>query len=190
MESRLGQNVRETSARLTRLERRQIRNGVRGMPGDVGWTAADTPPAGALPMDGQSVLRSDYPRLFARIGTRYGSVDANHFNLPDARGRTLVHLGSGQFSPLGAAPGTETVALTVAQMPSHNHEPGASGQSFLYGKGTTARRTTPGGSGSQWAHTSTVQNDLDRTAGTANAGSGAAHPNVQPSLVLLGYIWT
>jgi microcystin-dependent protein len=37
--------------------------------------------------DGASVLRVDYPQLFAVIGTMYGTADATHFNLPDARGK-------------------------------------------------------------------------------------------------------
>jgi len=39
-----------------------------------------------LERDGSSLLRSDYPDLFAKIGAMYGSVDDLHFNLPDDRG--------------------------------------------------------------------------------------------------------
>ena len=38
--------------------------------------------AGNLSCDGSSHLISDYPDLFAKIGTIYGSVDALHFTLP------------------------------------------------------------------------------------------------------------
>lgn len=39
-----------------------------------------------LHRDGSSVLRTDFPLLFAKIGVIYGNADATHFNLPDDRG--------------------------------------------------------------------------------------------------------
>ncbi|MCD4675333.1 MAG: phage tail protein [Desulfobacula sp.] len=39
-----------------------------------------------LERDGSSLLRADYPALFAKIGTMYGAADGTHFNLPDDRG--------------------------------------------------------------------------------------------------------
>lgn len=50
--------------------------------------AGTSAPAGWLLCFGQSVLRADYPELFAAIGTTYGAVDSSHFTLPDYRGRT------------------------------------------------------------------------------------------------------
>lgn len=74
--------------------------------------------------DGSSVLRSDYPDLFAVIGTVYGSVDSTHFNLPDLQGRSPAGVGTGSgLSPvaLGDVYGEETHTLTVTEMPSHSH---------------------------------------------------------------------
>lgn len=50
---------------------------------DYGGTSA---PTGYLMCDGTSYLRATYPTLFSAIGTAYGSADATHFNVPDARG--------------------------------------------------------------------------------------------------------
>jgi hypothetical protein len=47
---------------------------------------ADSIPTGLLETDGSSLLRTDYVNLFATIGTTYGNVDGDHFNLPDTRG--------------------------------------------------------------------------------------------------------
>lgn len=47
----------------------------------------ETPPDGWLEEDGASLSRASYPELYAKIGTLYGAADANHFNLPDSRGR-------------------------------------------------------------------------------------------------------
>jgi hypothetical protein len=57
-----------------------------GMIGAFGGTGA---PAGWLACDGTSMFRSDYPALFAAIGTTWGAADATHFNVPDLRGQFL-----------------------------------------------------------------------------------------------------
>ena len=44
--------------------------------------------------DGQALLKTDFPDLFALIGSTFGG-DTTHFNLPDLRGRTIVDAGSG-----------------------------------------------------------------------------------------------
>lgn len=81
-------------------------------------------PDGWLVCDGSSLLRADYPNLFAVIGTVWGAVDGTHFNIPDLRGRTLVGqgtAGSGTTFPLGDTGGEEQHQLTVAELASHNH---------------------------------------------------------------------
>lgn len=45
-----------------------------------------TAPKRALYCNGASYLRADYPRLFAKIGTAFGSASGAHFNVPDRRG--------------------------------------------------------------------------------------------------------
>ena len=44
--------------------------------------AGATLPEGYFSCNGASLLRADYPELFAAIGTIYGAADADHFNLP------------------------------------------------------------------------------------------------------------
>jgi len=77
-----------------------------------------------LPCDGASLLRADYPDLFASIGTIYGSADGSHFTLPDLRGRTVVGVGSGSgLTPrtLGDSFGEETHTLVTSEQASHSH---------------------------------------------------------------------
>lgn len=57
--------------------------------GEVCMFAMGTMPAGFIPCDGRSLSRTLYPRLFSAIGTLYGSVDANSFNVPEFRGEFL-----------------------------------------------------------------------------------------------------
>lgn len=54
--------------------------------GEIRTFAANINVAGFIPCDGRSLSRAAYPRLFAAIGTTYGSVDSNSFNVPDYRG--------------------------------------------------------------------------------------------------------
>jgi microcystin-dependent protein len=57
-----------------------------------------TVPEGYLACDGSSVPTSQFPSLFAAIGTSWGTVDPSHFNVPDLRGVFLrgVDNGAGQ----------------------------------------------------------------------------------------------
>jgi len=77
-----------------------------------------------LPCDGTSLLRADYPDLFAVIGTTYGTLDGDHFTLPDLRGRTPAHNGEGSgLTPvdIGTYYGEEDHELTIGEIPSHQH---------------------------------------------------------------------
>jgi microcystin-dependent protein len=80
--------------------------------------AGTTPPAGWFLCHGQLLARSQYPQLSAILGSTYGG-DANTFNLPDCRDRTLV--GASGSKGLGLRAGTELETLSVAQMPHHAH---------------------------------------------------------------------
>lgn len=88
-------------------------------PGVVTGFAGDTAPAGWLLCQGQSLLRADYPSLFAVIGTTYGSVDATHFNLPDLRVRVPVGVGTGKA--LGDSDGLAEGARNAKWSHSHAH---------------------------------------------------------------------
>lgn len=74
---------------------------------------------------GQAVLRADYPILFGRIGTTYGSGDGvNTFNLPNSQNRAVV--GAGDQYVLGDLFGLDSVVLTFPQIPIHYHGIGSS----------------------------------------------------------------
>lgn len=140
-------------------------------PGVVLPYAGATEPAGWLLCFGQAVSRVTYAGLFAAIGTTYGAGDGSTtFVLPDLRGRVpggkdnmggtaanrLTTAGSGvNGAALGAAGGSQTQALTLAQLPA-----GA----IATGGSTIARGSTV--------------SDLQAP------GNGDAHNNTQPTLVL------
>lgn len=86
----------------------------------IAYAGSSSPlPSQWLLCDGTSVLRADFPDLFAVIGTAYGAVDVSHFNLPDLRGATLIGQGSGYT--LATLVGEAQHTLVVGEMPSHSH---------------------------------------------------------------------
>src|SRR5438132_4817172 len=89
-------------------------------------------PGGWAMCQGQLMPISENDTLFNLIGTTYGGDGQETFGLPDLQGRIPVHVGPG--FQLGQKAGTESVTLTVNQLPSHTHPL----------VGSTANATDPG----------------------------------------------
>lgn len=141
-----------------------------------------------LPCDGTSLLRTDYPDLFASIGTTYGFTDSLHFSLPDLRGRVPVDAGAGSgLTPrtIGDTFGQETVTLSTTEIPSHTHtdlghthvEGNSAPTAITIGAGVPAPAAIP-----------TIGVTGVGNANITNTGGGGSHENSQPSLVLIYYI--
>jgi microcystin-dependent protein len=151
--------------------------------GAVSPYAGTSEPTGWLFCYGQAVSRSTYAALFTAISTTYGSGDGSTtFNLPDLRGRVVAgqddmggtsanrltdQTGGLNGDTLGATGGSETHTLTTAQIPSHSHNVSLDGGS------------TPSGAAVALAGAS-----VTGSLATATAGSGNAHNNVQPTIIL------
>ena len=132
--------------------------------------------------NGQLISVSQNQALFAILGTTYGGNGQTTYALPDLRGRAPVHAGSGPgLTPrsLGQRYGVETVTMTQATMPTHNHSATftPSGQ----GGGSLQATTAPGQSSQP------SQGNYLATATAEDGGSkiytGAAPP---PTRVDLG----
>lgn len=95
---------------------------VNAMPaGSMMQYAGQEAPDGWLMCDGSVVSREEYSALFDAIGTTYGTGDGSTtFALPDMRGRFA--LGSSTSHVEGQTGGSETVTLTVNEIPSHAHQ--------------------------------------------------------------------
>lgn len=63
-------------------------------PGLIAWFSNMTPPQGWLYCDGSTISSSDYPKLYAIIGTKYGGNSSN-FKLPDLRNQFIRGVQSG-----------------------------------------------------------------------------------------------
>lgn len=77
-------------------------------------------PTGWLQCDGQLLAKIDYYELWLAIGNAYTDISSGtHFKVPDMQGRCAI--GNSNTRALGTYGGEETHALTVAEMPSHDH---------------------------------------------------------------------
>lgn len=102
----------------------------RGPQGEPGYTpqpkagfiyplASDVIPDGFLLCDGTAYSRTDYPELFAAIGTVYGEGDGETtFNVPDLQ--TRVPVGTGEGYALGTMGGEAEHILTEKEIPPLN----------------------------------------------------------------------
>lgn len=70
--------------------------------------------------DGASVQRADYPYLFESIGTIYGSVDAQSFNVPDLTNTYIkgTAVNAGTITPSDINGSLSFPPLTTANLPS------------------------------------------------------------------------
>lgn len=141
-------------------------------------------PDGWLPCDGRSLAIDDYLALYQAIGTVWGSVDVDHFNIPDLRGRALVGQGtasSGTTFDLGSTGGEENHTLTTTEMPSHTHTD--TGHIHTTGNSTTIVAVVPG-DGPVLAPNPIPAATSSGNAAITNTGGGGAHNNMQPYAVV------
>ena len=131
--------------------------------------AGSTAPAGWLICDGRSVSSTDYPELYAVIGTTYGGYGTN-FQLPDLRGRFPVGKNSGTFSALGGKGGEEKHAWHDKQK--------KNGQQWFVGLNHD---------GGSWMSNAANDDLTNQDTETGTTGSGQPH-NILPPYVVINYI--
>lgn len=151
--------------------------------GEIRLVGFNFAPQGWALCDGQLLSIAENDALFTLIGTTYGGDGQSTFALPDFRSRIPIHQGTGSSGTnytIGENGGTETVTLSVNQIPAHAHP--AQAQS---GAGNQA-----GPGGNIWAssslnqyNSSAADSDMNALAITSLGGS-QPHDNMMPFLTI------
>ena len=92
--------------------------------GEIRMFAGNFSPRGWAFCAGQLLSIAQNDALYALLGTTYGGDGQNTFGVPDMRGRLPINQGTGpglSTYVIGQMSGSETVTLTVQQMPAHSH---------------------------------------------------------------------
>ena len=151
--------------------------------GEIRMFGGNFAPAGWAFCNGQPLPISENETLFNLIGTTYGGDGQETFNLPDLQGRVPLHAGQGpgitQNYQLGEVSGVESVTITQATTPIHNHALIAS----------TATATDPNPNGNILATSATISAYVIDVAGpnlaasaVSQVGGSQPHDNMMPFL--------
>lgn len=135
-------------------------------------------PKGWALCNGQLLPINQNQGLFSLLGTTFGGDGRVNFALPDLRGRTPIHVGSGHT--LGERGGEQAHTLSIAEIPTHTH--------VLNATSVTGTQLIP--VGNMFAPTANqmyhgADNLVTMAPETiANVGGSQAHLNMQPFLIL------
>ena len=137
-------------------------------------------PKGWALCNGQLLPINQNQALFSLLGTTFGGDGRVNFALPDLRGRTPIHVGSGHT--LGEKGGEQAHTLSIAELPQHAHVVNA----------TSVQATTSTPATNVMLAQSTPQNlygaasnlQAMSPATITSTGGSQAHLNMQPFLTL------
>jgi microcystin-dependent protein len=138
------------------------------------------PPKGWALCNGQLLPINQNQALFSLLGTTFGGDGRVNFALPDLRGRTPIHVGSGHT--LGERGGEQAHTLSIAELPTHAH--------VLSGSSAAAATQDP--TSRVLAQSPATNRSYGNASGlaalapqaVANVGGSQAHLNMQPFLIL------
>lgn len=150
--------------------------------GEIRMFAGNFAPRGWALCNGQILNVSDNQALFSLIGIAYGGDGRTTFALPDLRGRSPMHAGTGPGLSdrlIGHSGGYETVTLNNSQLPEHTHRVKSSNQ--------PANNISPIGkvpAQGQEIYADPQANDYMHTDMLNSTGGNQPHPNMHPFLVV------
>lgn len=135
-------------------------------------------PKGWALCNGQLLPINQNQGLFSLLGTTFGGDGRVNFALPDLRGRTPIHVGSGHT--LGEKGGEPAHTISIAELPTHTHVANGTGDNATTATPTNALLARSTNFFYESAANLTALNPLSVT----NVGGSQAHLNMQPFLTL------
>jgi microcystin-dependent protein len=141
-------------------------------------------PKGWALCNGQLLPINQNQALFSLLGTTFGGDGRVNFALPDLRGRTPIHVGSGHT--LGEKGGEQAHTLSIAELPEHTHVLSANSanangfdpQNMLLARGAASNGNPIN------VYTPPQQLVAMSPQSVTNTGGSQAHLNMQPFLTL------
>jgi microcystin-dependent protein len=136
-------------------------------------------PKGWALCNGQLLPINQNQALFSLLGTTFGGDGRVNFALPDLRGRTPIHVGSGHT--LGERGGEQAHTLSISELPTHTHVTNGSASP---GNSPVATNNVLGSPlNLTYAPQSSSLTNL-MSSSVTNTGGSQAHLNMQPFLTL------
>jgi microcystin-dependent protein len=138
-------------------------------------------PRGWALCNGQLLPINQNQALFSLLGTTFGGDGRVNFALPDLRGRTPIHAGSGHT--LGERAGEQAHTLSIGELPTHVHEWKANGTPAAVTNTPDPAKIVSRSSGDNaWGPATNLV--AMSPAAITNTGGSQAHLNMQPFLTL------
>lgn len=138
-------------------------------------------PKGWALCNGQLLPINQNQGLFSLLGTTFGGDGRVNFALPDLRGRTPIHVGSGHT--LGERGGEQAHTLSIAELPQHTHVAQGMNATADNVDPTNAFLALPAAAVGPIYGPPTGLVALN-AGSIANVGGSQAHLNMQPFLTL------
>jgi microcystin-dependent protein len=151
--------------------------------GEIKEYAGDILPFGFMFCNGAILQIEDHPVLFSLIGNKFGGDGLTTFGLPDKRGRCGIGAGQGEnltSRALGERAGSESITLDIAEIPAHSHQMKANSATAISNNPNASNLGAPESN----IYNRDVPNLSMSNAAIGETGSGNAHSNMQPSLVV------
>ena len=139
-------------------------------------------PKGWALCNGQLLPINQNQGLFSLLGTTFGGDGRVNFALPDLRGRTPIHVGSGHT--LGERGGEQAHTLSIAELPTHTHVLNASSTAANASPPSPQNATILADSAPAQAYNSPTGLVAMNAGSVTNVGGSQAHLNMQPFLTL------
>jgi microcystin-dependent protein len=163
--------------------------------GQLYYMAFNFAPKGYAFCNGQLEAISQNAALFSLLGTTYGGDGVRTFGLPNMQGRVPIHQGQGpglNDYVLGQTGGSESVTLSVSNLPAHAHSVSVTAQ--VPASSAAATAAAPAGDNlansvhtlnySASAPNVSMGSTVSVSGTTGNTGGGQPFSIVQPYTVL------